>query len=118
VICLLDEVGSEIGKTNPDNDSHCCSWQPDDFDVVDCLVHLLTNSSYLQAFLTHIAFSFGSWSPARRVLASGITERIEKDWTDRRVVITRNQSGEIDGIELIPFWRFLTEETHGNRPRV
>jgi len=28
----------------------------------------------------------------------------------QRIVITRNQSGKIDGIELVPFWRFLMEE--------
>jgi len=29
---------------------------------------------------------------------------------DQRIVITRNQTGKIDGIELVPFWRFLMEE--------
>jgi hypothetical protein len=29
---------------------------------------------------------------------------------NQRIVITRNQSGKIDGIELVPFWRFLMEE--------
>jgi len=28
----------------------------------------------------------------------------------RRVVITRNQSGRLDGIELVPLWRFLMGE--------
>lgn len=35
---------------------------------------------------------------------------------DRRVVITRNQSGKIGGIELVPFWRFLMEDALGKRP--
>ncbi|MBN1677411.1 MAG: ATP-binding protein [Candidatus Thermoplasmatota archaeon] len=29
---------------------------------------------------------------------------------DRKVVVTRNQAGRIDGMELTPFWRFLMEE--------
>jgi len=29
---------------------------------------------------------------------------------DRRVVVTRNQTGKIGGIDLVPFWRFLMEE--------
>ena len=29
---------------------------------------------------------------------------------DRRIIITKNQAGEIDGIELVPLWRFLMEE--------
>jgi hypothetical protein len=29
---------------------------------------------------------------------------------NQRIVITRNQTGKIDGIELVPFWRFLMEE--------
>ena len=29
---------------------------------------------------------------------------------ERRIIVTRNQTGEIDGIQLIPLWRFLIEE--------
>ena len=36
---------------------------------------------------------------------------------DRRVVVTRNQAGEVDGIELVPLWRFLMEKGQERQPQ-
>jgi predicted AAA+ superfamily ATPase len=38
--------------------------------------------------------------------------------TDRKTVITRNQTGKIDGIEFVPLWRFLMDDDQsGKRQR-
>jgi predicted AAA+ superfamily ATPase len=29
---------------------------------------------------------------------------------DRKIIVTRDQTGKIGGIELVPLWRFLMEE--------
>jgi len=49
-------------------------------------------------------------------------KKTEKDLTNlkglkrptKKVVITRDAEGKVDGIDLLPLWRFLMREAEGN----